>query len=323
MCTLAEEGFEAPLGAVPGYEPAGGTMRRFGMLSSRLAVALCLMSAIATSACSSSSSTSPKITADGQAGWAQVWEANFTGPANTGVDTSEWDYQTGQGVFGGSEIETMTSSTQNVHLDGHGDLDITAVRDGSSWTSGRISTKNSGFAAPAGGEMMVTASILQPGPANALGYWPAFWMLGPGTWPEHGEIDILEDANGMSAHSGTFSCGPRQQGPCDYPAGLGTGLVPCPDCQKTYNVYSVVIDRRHPSDEQIRWYLNNHEFFSVSERNIGAAVWAEAVDHGFVIILDLAMGGQYPEGKCDCTAPNDQTTSGGTMSVRDLAVYQR
>ena len=171
--------------------------------------------------------------------------------------------------------------------------------------------------------MMVTASILQPDPANALGYSQAFWMLGPGTWPENGEIDILEDANGLSNHSGTFSCGPREQGPCDQPSGLGTGLLPCPGCQKTYNVYSVVIDRRKPSDEQIRWYLNNHEFFSVSERKIGAAAWTEAVDHGFMVILDLAIGGQYPEGKCDCTAPNDQTTSGGTMSVRDLAVYER
>jgi beta-glucanase (GH16 family) len=249
--------------------------------------------------------------------------ANFAGPANTGVDTSVWHYATGQGVFGGTEIETMTNSTQNVHLDGHGDLEITAIRDGSSWTSGRINTKSSAFAAPAGGEMLVTASIRQPDPANALGYWPAFWMLGPGTWPENGEIDILEDANGLSKHSGTFSCGPHEQGPCDQPTGLGTGLLPCPGCQKSYNVYSIVIDRRKPSDEQIRWYLNNHEFFSVSERKIGTAVWTKAVDHGFMIILDLAIGGQYPEGKCGCTAPSDQTTSGGTMSVRNLAVYDR
>jgi beta-glucanase (GH16 family) len=292
----------------------------FGTLPSRLAVAACLVAAITVSACADSPST---ITADGQAGWSQVWTANFDGQAGQGVDTSVWDYSTGQGVFGGTEIETMTSSTQNVHLDGHGGVDITAVRDGSSWTSGRIHTISSDFAAPAGGEMMVTASILQPGPANALGYWPAFWLLGPGSWPQHGEIDILEDANGLSDHSGTFSCGAREQGPCDYPSGLGTGLLPCPGCQRSYNVYSVVIDRRHPSAEQIRWYLNNREFFSVSENRVGTATWTEAVDHGFVIILDLAIGGQYPEGKCSCTAPDNQTTSGGTMSVRDLAVYER
>lgn len=257
-----------------------------------------------------------------------MWKASFAGPANGGIDTRVWTYDTGHGVFGGTEIETMTSSTRNVHLDGRGDLDITAVRRGSSWTSGRVETKSSAFVPPVGGEMMVTASIRQPGPANALGYWPAFWMLGPGTWPEHGEIDILEDANGLSKHSGTFACGNRVHrnldgslGPCHELAGLGSGLLPCPGCEKDYHVYSVVIDRRDPSDQHIRWYLNGHEFFSVSERSIGAKPWVEAVDHGFEIILNLAIGGQYPEGKCGCAAPNDQTTSGGTMSVRNLAVY--
>jgi len=56
--------------------------------------------------------------------------------------------------------------------------------------SARLKTKSL-FGAPAGGEMMVTASIKQPGPASPLGYWPGFWMLGPGRWPGTGENAVF------------------------------------------------------------------------------------------------------------------------------------
>ena len=69
-------------------------------------------------------------------GWSRVWSDDFNGPARTGVNPSVWKYNTGQGVFGTGEIETMTTSTSNVHLDGHGALDITALGHGQSWTSG-------------------------------------------------------------------------------------------------------------------------------------------------------------------------------------------
>ena len=101
----------------------------------------------------------------------------------------------------------MTDSPSNVHLDGYGNLDITALGHGQSWTSGRIQTTSSDFEAPAGGEMAVTASIRQPDPAVGMGYWPAFWMLGPGDWPGTGEIDILEDVNALNMQSGAFHCG--------------------------------------------------------------------------------------------------------------------
>jgi hypothetical protein len=59
-----------------------------------------------------------------------VWADDFNGRAGRGVDRSVWKYDTGQGIFGTGEIETMTDSPANVHLDGHGNLEITALGHG-------------------------------------------------------------------------------------------------------------------------------------------------------------------------------------------------
>ena len=249
--------------------------------------------------------------------WSVAWKANFSGRYQAAPDPQMWKIDTGHGVFGNGEIETMTTNPGNVYLDGHGNLGLTAVGQGDSWSSGRVQTLHE-FTPPAGGELMVSASIRQPDPTSGLGYWPAFWMLGPGSWPAHGEIDIMEDANARSEHSGTFHCGNAS---CHETTGLTSGLLPCPACQAGYHTYSVVIDRREPGAEQIRWSLDGHQFFSVDETAVGASAWAEAVDHGFSIIFDIAMGGTYPDNECDCSAPDGATTAGGTLSVRSLAVY--
>jgi beta-glucanase (GH16 family) len=266
----------------------------------------------------------------GGPGWTKVWTDTFNGRAGSGVDPSVWKYNTGTGVFGTGEIETMTNSTSNVHLDGHGNLDITALGHGQSWTSGRIQTTSSDFGAPAGGEMAVTASIRQPNPVVGLGYWPAFWMLGPGDWPGTGEIDILEDVNALNEHSGTFHCGNLTQpnpdgtlGPCHEFTGISSGLLGCPGCQTGFHTYTVIVDRTDPADEQIRWYIDGRQFFQVSEDQVDQAAWTAAVDHGYSIIFDLAIGGSFPDGVCQCNAPSDQTTSGGTMTVRYVSVYHR
>ena len=61
----------------------------------------------------------------------------------------------------------------------------------------------------------------------------------------------------------------------------------------------------------------------MSEAQVGAQVWTQAVDHGFSIIFDLALGGTYPDAVCGCITPTAQTTSGGAMSVDHVGVYQR
>ncbi len=260
--------------------------------------------------------------------WTQIWSDEFNGAAGTGVDTSTWKYDTGTG-FGTGEIETMTTSTANVHQDGNGHALITAIRDSSgNWTSGRFETIRDDFAAPAGGELAVEASIQQPNVSGAAGegYWPAFWMLGTpfrtdgGQWPKDGEVDILEDVNGLSSVYGTLHCGTSPGGPCNETSGIGSGQRPCSGCQTGFHTYRVEIDRS-VSPEQIRWYLDGNNYFTVSANQVDATTWANAVDHAFFIIFDLAMGGGFPNGVAGHTTPTSATVSGASMIIDYVRVY--
>jgi beta-glucanase (GH16 family) len=277
--------------------------------------------ATSTVAAASTVHAAPNAVPGAPSGWSTAFSDDFNGTSGTGAD-SQWIYDTGAGsTFGTGEIETMTNSTSNVHLDGNGDLDITALGSGSSWTSGRIQTSSANVGAPAGGELEVTASIEQPNAGNGLGYWPAFWMLGPGQWPENGEIDILEDVNGLSEHSSTIHCGTDPGGPCNEPDGIGSGLLSCSGCQTGYNTYTMILNRTNTAAESITFYLNGSQTFTVNESQVGTSTWQAAYDHNLSIIFDLAMGGAYPNGVCNCTSPSSATTSGGTMSVAYVAAY--
>jgi hypothetical protein len=43
--------------------------------------------------------------------WKAVWVGDFAGRAGGGVDTRVWKFDTGHGVFGTQEIETMTADS--------------------------------------------------------------------------------------------------------------------------------------------------------------------------------------------------------------------
>lgn len=268
------------------------------------------------------------------AGWTLAFSDDFNGPANTGVNTGNWLYSLGTSYPGGApnwgtgEIETMTNSTANVYLDGAGHLAIRPLRDASgNWTSGRLETQRTDLAAPVGGKLRVEASIQQPNVsgAAAAGYWPAFWMLGAAArpvgatnWPSVGEIDILEDINGRSSLFVTLHCGTNPGGECNETTGLGSGERACPGCQTGYHTYAMEQDRS-VSPEQIRWYLDGVQFFSVNANQVSASTWNNATHHGFFIILNVAIGGGFPAAFGG--GPTAATQPGIPMMVDYVAAY--
>jgi hypothetical protein len=252
-------------------------------------------------------------------GWSTVFSDNFAGAAGSAPSAANWFYDIGTG-YGTGEIENTTNSTSNVYLDGNGDLVLKAIDNNGTWTSGRIESTRDDFEAPAGGELEMTASIEQPNPANGLGYWPAFWALGSpmrtgGGWPQSGELDMMEDVNGLNEASQTLH---------DSANSPGHALIACPTvgCQTGYNTYSVIINRTNTSAETLEYVMDGVVESTITEASVGTTAWQDAIDHGFYIIFDLAMGGNYPNGECNCTTPTSATTSGASMSVQYVAVYE-
>jgi hypothetical protein len=267
-----------------------------------------------------------------EASWKRIWGDEFDSKTGANANPSNWLFDTGTGYakaavnWGTGENEVTTTSTNNVYTDGKGHLAIKAVREADgTWTSGRIESQRSDFAAPVGGKLAVEASIQVPNVtgAAAQGYWPAFWMLGAAfrgnynNWPSIGELDAMENLNGTNVEHGTMHCGVDPGGPCNETTGLG-GVTNCAPttCQAGFHTYRVEVDRS-TSPEEVRWYLDGKEFWHVDSNRSGmdAKTWSNAVDQSFFIILNVAMGGGWPGN------PTAATKSGVPMLVDYVHVY--
>lgn len=266
----------------------------------------------------------------------EVWRADFDGAAGSLPSSDDWIIDTGTGYPGGpdnwgtGEVQTYTDNPENLQLDGEGHLKITALKDGDTWTSGRIETQRSDFAAPEGGKLRIEAAIRLPDVSGdaALGYWPAFWTLGADyrgdywNWPGIGEFDIMENVNGLNQAWGVLHCGVDPGGPCNETEGIGASTE-CTgtSCQADFHTYALELDRTGDT-EYLRWYLDDQEFHSVSSADMDAQTWADATDHGHFVLLNLAMGGAFPDGVAGHATPTDATEPGGAMLVDYVSVQQ-
>jgi beta-glucanase (GH16 family) len=270
-------------------------------------------------------------------GWSLVFSDDFTGSAGTLPSGGNWIFDTGHGYPGGpgnwgtGEIQSYTTSTSNISLDGGGNLRITPLRDGAgNWTSARIETQRTDFKPAEGGIMRVEGRIQMPNitGSGALGYWPAFWMLGSPyrgnyqNWPAVGEFDVMENVNGQNLVYGTLHCGVNPGGPCNETTGLGaTRACPGSTCQSAFHTYRFEWDRS-VNPEQLRWYVDGQQYHGVSESQLDGTTWNNMTSHnGYFILLNLAIGGAFPNAIAGSTTPTSATTPGVPMLVDYVAVW--
>jgi beta-glucanase (GH16 family) len=269
-------------------------------------------------------------------GFALTWGEDFNGTAGDGPDPANWQIDTGTSYPGGpanwgtGEQQVYTDDPANIAQSGEGTLKITALRDDAAgWTSSRIETVRTDFQAEEGGKMRVQARISMPdvhGDA-ALGYWPAFWTLGDAyrgnyqNWPSVGEFDIMENINGLNRVYGVMHCGVNPGGPCMETDGIVNSLE-CPDtpCQGNLHTYTLEVDRTEDV-EALRWFVDDVQFHEVLSTDVPEETWIQSIDHGHFILINLAMGGAFPDKEHGGVALGPDTVPGSFLEVDYVAVY--
>nr|WP_231376687.1 glycoside hydrolase family 16 protein [Mycobacterium sp. 141] len=219
-----------------------------------------------------------------------LFSDDFDGPAGT-LPGPAWHIDTGGGGWGNNEAQIYTADPSTVGLDGAGHLAITARRDGNRIVSGRLTTAPS-FAFTTG---RAAARIALPA---GTGVHPAFWLLGANInavgWPAAGEIDVIETLNDASEyHTGVHA---PDGGSVRGQEISATGPAPFPLAGQFHTYW---VDR---TPERIVTGVDNVTLAIITPFNLKpGATWV--FDAPFYLLLNLAIGGDWPGSADDTTFP--------------------
>jgi len=224
--------------------------------------------------------------------WGITWSDEFTGAATAAQPWSgNWSYQTG-GNNANNEPEIYVNSWANSHMiwDGTGTdsqaLQIEAQTGGGKWYSARINTYGRHTFGPG-----TYVEFRCKFPNSGQGYWPACWMLGTvgGQWPACGEMDVAEEVDGQWENHQSLH----------MPGWDPTVVWTVNNSTSTYHTYGVW----WPAD-------TNSITFNMDGANSAtfyrgqAGTWEFNSNQQMYIIINLAMGGNFPGNTNGSTQPN-------------------
>ena len=211
-----------------------------------------------------------------------VWSDEFDGSS---LNPGNWTPETGAGGWGNNEVQTYTTSPNNLRVE-NGSLVIQAVKSSGAWTSARIKTENKRIFKY--GLIEFRAKL-----PTGVGPWPAAWMMGNNIgsvgWPNCGEIDVLEwrgyptnEANtvGHAIHSPQRHGGNPIEAPRSAVSNSSTQF-------HTYGALWTSTSVTFSVDGVDKATLE----FPVEDR--------AAFQKEFFLLLNMAIGGNYLQGQID------------------------
>jgi len=206
-----------------------------------------------------------------------IHEEHFNG---TELDETVWNYELGDGcpnLCGWGNNERQIYSKENIVVK-NGNLIITALYDGTTYTSGKINTKD--HVEFQYGTVEVRAKL-----ATGQGIWPAIWMLSHDIsetgWPLAGEIDIMEYV-GKSPHEIHNTLHTADS----YGQSKNTKITTLETIEDGFHVY-----KAHWTEDFIKFYIDDDLVYTFSPEVKNEKTWP--FNKPFYLLLNLAVGGNF------------------------------
>jgi beta-glucanase (GH16 family) len=279
---------------------------RFHLSSIAVSVALLL----ATFGYQATAQDTPPQTTDSR--YTLVWSDEFNSPDGSRPDPAKWKFEVGGNGWGNHELEYYTDRPDNSFVRG-GNLVIRAQQEtfkgpdgvARQFTSARITTQ--GRFEQAYGRFEARIKI-----PRGQGIWPAFWLLGNDIgkvgWPGCGEIDIMENIGKEPSTVHGSMHGPGYSGDRDY-----TSVYKLPGGVKFYDDFHVFAIEWEP--DVVRFFVDQDLYATFTPSRLPAGMkWV--FDHPFYIILNVAVGGDWPG------PPSSTTVFPQEMLVDYVRVYK-